>query len=99
MNSNSITSKISQVVFYRLGRFFYFLCGFSIMLLLWYLLSLTTKGEMPGPFQTMNVFLDLVLHPFYDHGPNEKGIGNQLVSSLIRVSQGFLMGSLIAIPL
>ncbi|HXA02286.1 MAG TPA: nitrate ABC transporter permease [Cytophagaceae bacterium] len=99
MNSNSITSKISHAVFYRLGRFFYFLCGFGIMLMLWYLISLTTKGEMPGPFQTMNVFFDLVLHPFYDYGPNEKGIGNQLVSSLIRVSQGFLMGSVLAIPI
>jgi nitrate/nitrite transport system permease protein len=99
MKSNSVRSKISHLIFYRLGRFFYFLCGFAIMLLLWYILSLTTDGEMPGPFQTMGVFSDLVMHPFYDHGPNEKGIGNQLVSSLIRVSQGFLMGSILAIPI
>jgi nitrate/nitrite transport system permease protein len=99
MSTNSIISKISQVVIYRSVRFFYFLCGFSIMIALWYLLSLTTAGEMPGPFHTMDVFWDLVTHPFYDHGPNEKGIGNQLVSSLIRVTQGFLIGSILAIPL
>ncbi|MFL5729367.1 MAG: nitrate ABC transporter permease [Cytophagaceae bacterium] len=99
MKTNSMSSKISGMVFYRSVRFFYFICGFAIMLLLWYLLSLTTKGEMPGPFQTLGVFSDLVLNPFYDHGPNEKGVGNQLLSSLLRVSQGFFLGSVLAIPI
>ena len=37
--------------------------------------------------------------PFYDKGPNDKGIGIQLGHSLARVSLGFLLAMLLAIPL
>jgi nitrate/nitrite transport system permease protein len=37
--------------------------------------------------------------PFYDNGPNDKGIGIQLGYSLGRVALGFLLAALIAIPL
>jgi nitrate/nitrite transport system permease protein len=40
-----------------------------------------------------------MVEPFYDRGPNDKGIGNQLTSSLLRVFTGFAIGSLIAIPM
>ncbi len=38
-------------------------------------------------------------HPFYDNGPNDKGIGIQLGWSLLRVGLGFGLAALIAIPL
>jgi nitrate/nitrite transport system permease protein len=37
--------------------------------------------------------------PFYDRGPNDKGIAIQLGHSLGRVGLGFLLASLVAIPL
>ena len=37
--------------------------------------------------------------PFYDNGPNDKGIGIQLGYSLARVGLGFLIAALVAIPL
>ena len=37
--------------------------------------------------------------PFYDNGPNDKGIGIQLGHSLLRVGLGFGLAALIAIPL
>jgi len=37
-------------------------------------------------------------HPFYDNGPNDKGIGWLLLFSLRRVSTGFLIGVAIAVP-
>jgi len=37
-------------------------------------------------------------HPFYDNGPNDKGIGIQLAFSLGRVGLGFLIAALVAIP-
>ena len=37
--------------------------------------------------------------PFYDNGPNDKGIGIQLAHSLGRVALGFGMAALLAIPL
>jgi nitrate/nitrite transport system permease protein len=38
-------------------------------------------------------------HPFYDNGPNDKGIGIQLGWSLLRVALGFGLAALVAIPL
>ncbi|NBD21715.1 nitrate ABC transporter permease [Aquabacterium fontiphilum] len=37
--------------------------------------------------------------PFYDNGPNDKGIGIQLLHSLGRVGLGYLIAMLVAIPL
>ena len=37
-------------------------------------------------------------HPFYDNGPNDKGIGIQLGYSLGRVALGFLIAALVAVP-
>ncbi len=37
--------------------------------------------------------------PFYDNGPNDKGIGIQLAHSLLRVALGFGIAALVAIPL
>jgi nitrate/nitrite transport system permease protein len=37
--------------------------------------------------------------PFYDNGPNDKGLGLQLMYSLGRVGLGYLLAALVAIPL
>jgi nitrate/nitrite transport system permease protein len=76
----------------------YTLLGFALLTTLWYLISKITEGGLPTPLATFQVFWELVKDPFYDYGPNDKGIGLQLISSLGRVSIGFLLGSLFAIP-
>jgi nitrate/nitrite transport system permease protein len=76
----------------------YNIIGFAILVGGWHLVSLITKGELPGPVATSVVFWELVSDPVYDYGPNDKGIALQLSSSLIRVFTGFVLGSLIAIP-
>jgi nitrate/nitrite transport system permease protein len=76
----------------------YTLLGFSFLTAIWYVTSIITEGGLPTPFATFQVFWELVKDPFYDYGPNDKGIGLQLASSLGRVSAGFLLGSLFAIP-
>jgi len=78
---------------------FYSLLGFALLTAFWYVISLITKGELPNPVATSTVFWDLVKDPFYDYGPNDKGIGLQLFSSLGRVFSGFLLGSFVAIPI
>lgn len=78
---------------------FYLLLGFSLLTGFWYVISVITKGELPYPLATSKVFWELVKDPFYNYGPNDKGIGLQLFSSLGRVFTGFLLGSVIAIPI
>ncbi len=77
----------------------FFVASMAILVALWELIAYVTKNEIPGPKPTLTVFKELMQEPFYDRGPNDKGIGNQLMSSLYRVFLGFGAGSLIAIPL
>lgn len=77
----------------------YTLLGFALLITFWYVISLITNGDLPYPLATFQVFWELVKDPFYDYGPNDKGIGLQLFSSLGRVFFGFLLGSCIAIPI
>jgi len=72
--------------------------GFGVLIGIWYLVSLVTKGDLPTPLATFQVLWELVKDPFYDYGPNDKGIGIQLWSSLIRVFTGFALGAIVAIP-
>jgi nitrate/nitrite transport system permease protein len=53
---------------------------------------------MPSPLDTGKEFWRWVSDPFYDNGPNDKGIGWLLLFSLRRVITGFLIGVVIAIP-
>jgi nitrate/nitrite transport system permease protein len=98
-SKNKVMKTTYRIVRYRAIRFSYFLLGMAVMFSLWYLISLTTGNEVPGPVATMKVLGELLMNPFYDNGPNDKGIGKQLWSSLVRVTYGFGLGSLVAIPL
>jgi nitrate/nitrite transport system permease protein len=54
---------------------------------------------MPSASATATDFGKWLSDPFYDRGPNDKGIGWQVLGSLRRVLVGFTIGSAIAIPL
>ena len=54
---------------------------------------------MPTPGAVGETILTQLANPFYDNGPNDKGIGIQLAWSLSRVLSGFLLAALVAIPL
>lgn len=72
--------------------------GFGILLLIWYIISKLTTDALPGPYATLSVLWEMLKDPFYDYGPNDKGIALQLFSSLGKVFLGFGLGSLVAIP-
>jgi nitrate/nitrite transport system permease protein len=74
------------------------LSGFAILLAFWAMVSTFSEGALPGPIATLKVMGKLLSDPFYDNGPNDKGIGIQLGSSLLRVFAGFGLGTLVAIP-
>jgi len=60
--------------------------------------SRKTTG-LPTLAQMGEVAWQHVTDPFYDNGPNDKGIGIQLAYSLARVLAGFSLAALVAIPL
>jgi nitrate/nitrite transport system permease protein len=60
----------------------------------------TTKATgFPPPLAIGQAAWKHISNPFYDNGPNDKGIAIQLAHSLARVASGFLIACLIAVPL
>ena len=57
------------------------------------------KAGFPTPGQMGQTIWQQLSDPFYDNGPNDKGIAIQLGHSLARVGLGFGLACLVAIPL
>jgi len=57
------------------------------------------EARVPPPSQVIQHAIAELSNPFYDAGPNDKGIGIQLAYSLYRVLTGFFAAALVAIPL
>ncbi len=57
------------------------------------------NSGFPTPTQMGATVVQQLASPFYDNGPNDKGIGIQLGYSVARVAIGFLLAALVAIPL
>jgi nitrate/nitrite transport system permease protein len=57
-----------------------------------------TEG-FPTPAQMGETVIRQLSDPFYDRGPNDKGIGIQLAYSLGRVAAGYFLALLVAVPL
>lgn len=78
-----------------------FLLSLGIFLLFWELganAKIFAKG-MPTASLTLKEFWWWITHPFFNNGPNDLGIGWNLLISLRRVAIGYIMASLIAVPL
>jgi nitrate/nitrite transport system permease protein len=88
---NTIIEKSKSLFFAAIGLIAF--GGF------WSILSAYTQNALPGPVATLTVLKEMLSDPFYDYGPNDKGIGLQLFNSIKTVLSGFLLGSLVAIPL
>ena len=72
--------------------------GLMLFIALWTLVSYQSQG-LPGPIQTWHSAVDVFSDPFYRHGPNDQGIGWNILASLERVAIGFGMAALVGIPL
>ena len=78
-----------------------FLLSLVIFLLFWEVgarMKLFAKG-MPTASLTLTELWYWVTHPFYNNGPNDLGIGWNLLISLRRVAIGYSLASIIAVPL
>ena len=72
--------------------------GLLLLLAVWALISAQAQG-LPGPIKTFQSALELFSHPFYVNGPNDQGIGWNILASLKRVALGFGLAALVGIPL
>ena len=74
------------------------LLGIALFIGLWALVAARSEG-LPGPLSTWHSAIELFADPFYDNGPNDMGIGWNILNSLGRVGVGFGLAALIGIPL
>ena len=57
------------------------------------------KSAIPGPLDVGAKLWEHIQRPFYDNGPNDKGVGIQLAYSIARVLTGYLIAVVVAIPI
>ncbi|UCV24993.1 nitrate ABC transporter permease [Ferribacterium limneticum] len=74
------------------------LLGMVILIGIWYIATMK-GGSIPGPLQTWEAATALFADPFYQNGPNDQGIGWNILSSLQRVGIGFGFAAVVGIPL
>ena len=73
------------------------LMGLGLLLAIWAVISAQSQG-LPGPIKTFYAAVELFKDPFYINGPNDQGIGWNILASLKRVSLGFGMAAIVGIP-
>ena len=73
--------------------------GLALMIGIWGLLTVKSGSGIPTPAQTWASAVELFAHPFYRNGPNDQGIGWNILNSLQRVGLGFGLAALVGIPL
>jgi nitrate/nitrite transport system permease protein len=72
--------------------------GVLMMLAVWTLISYQSPN-LPGPLKTWHSAVELFSDPFYNNGPNDMGVGWNILNSLKRVALGFGMAAMIGIPI
>jgi len=74
------------------------LLGLALLVGVWALVSMKTSG-IPSPALTWIEAVKLFSDPFYSNGPNDQGIGWNVLSSLKRVAIGFGFAAAVGIPM
>ncbi|MDB5893083.1 MAG: nitrate transporter, permease protein [Rhodoferax sp.] len=72
--------------------------GLALLAGVWEVVSLTSTSNFPSPWATLQQAIDVFKDPFYRKGPNDQGIGWNILSSLQRVAVGFGLAALVGIP-
>jgi len=73
------------------------LLGLVVFLAAWQLAS-AHSPDLPTPGETFTEMRKLLADPFYDNGPNDKGILLRVGESVQRVFKGFSLAALVGIP-
>ena len=73
--------------------------GMALLIGLWSLISMTSANTFPNPTETFWQAVEVFKDPFYSNGPNDQGVGWNVLSSLKRVALGFGLAAVVGIPL
>jgi nitrate/nitrite transport system permease protein len=90
-------SRLGVWLVSALGRVVPPALGLLLFVLFW--AQISSFSGLPGPLKTWDSAVQLFSDPFYQKGPNDQGIGWNVLRSLSRVGMGFGLAALIGIPL
>jgi len=74
------------------------LLGLALLVLIWQGIA-ANNSSFPSPAVTWDAAAKLFADPFYSNGPNDQGIGWNILASLKRVALGFGLAAAAGIPL
>ena len=74
------------------------IAGLALLIGVWALATMNSSA-FPSPAKTWDAAIKLFADPFYRNGPNDQGIGWNILNSLQRVALGFGLAAAIGIPL
>src|SRR5262245_180958 len=74
------------------------IAGLALFVALWAIVA-KQGGRIPDPATVFQAAAKIFADPFYSKGPNDQGIGWNVLSSLKRVGIGFGLAALVGIPL
>jgi nitrate/nitrite transport system permease protein len=72
--------------------------GLVLLISVWALVSSLTAGSIPTPLETFKQAVMIFSDPFYRKGPNDQGVGWNILMSLERVALGFGLAAAVGIP-
>ncbi len=94
-NATSRTTKLDTELARRIVAP---ILGLLIFILLWGAVAQVCQS-LPGPVKTWQSAVEVFSDPFYRNGPNDQGIGWNVLASLQRVGIGFGLAAVVGIPL
>ncbi|MBE0586678.1 MAG: nitrate ABC transporter permease [Hydrogenophaga sp.] len=72
--------------------------GLACLVLVWQLIASTGNTGIPKPLETWAQAVTVFSDPFYSNGPNDQGVGWNVLASLQRVAIGFGLAAAVGIP-
>ena len=72
--------------------------GLAFLVIVWELVAGTSNSGIPTPLATWTQAVGVFSDPFYQEGPNDQGVGWNVLMSLQRVAVGFGLAALVGIP-
>jgi len=72
--------------------------GMAFLVAIWGLVSFSSTNNFPSPKETLIQAVQVFSDPFYSNGPNDQGVGWNILNSLKRVAMGFGLAAVVGIP-
>jgi nitrate/nitrite transport system permease protein len=101
LKTQSVASPVSQASFDWRGLWLAVLppvFGLALLIGVWALVSISTASSIPSPTETFKQAVLIFSDPFYRKGPNDQGVGWNILASLERVAVGFGLAAVVGIP-